>query len=69
MIKTKHNSNHKTQLTTLEGEIIQEYAYYLLGLVPAIVVSLKKDVWFSKLNNEQITSIEKFVDSKKFVWD
>jgi hypothetical protein len=33
LIKTKHNSNHKTQQTTLKGEIIQEYTYYVLGFV------------------------------------
>ena len=58
--KTKHNSNHKTQQTTLEGQIIQEYYYRVLGFVPADVVRLKKDIWFSKLGNEQITSVDKF---------
>jgi len=56
-----HNSNHKTFQTTLKGEIIQEYSYYVLGFVPADVVSLKKDVWFSKLGDEQIISVEKFL--------
>ena len=66
LIKAKHNSNHKAHQTTLEGEIIQEYSYYLLGFVPADVVWLKKDVWFSKLSNEQITSVEKFLESKNY---
>jgi len=66
LIKTKHNSNHKTTQITLEGEIIQEYAYYLLGFVPADVVRLKKDLWFSKLDSEQIKSIEHFIESKKY---
>jgi len=61
MEKTMHNSNHKTFQTTLKGEIIQEYSYYVLGFVPADVVSLKKDVWFSKLGDEQIISVEKFL--------
>ena len=63
LIKTKHNSNHKTKQTTLNGEFIQEYTYYLLGFVPADVVRLKNDVWFSKLGAEQITSVETFLDS------
>ncbi len=42
LIKTKHNSNHKTHQTTLKGEIVQEYSYYCLGFVPADVVCLKK---------------------------
>ena len=65
LIKTKHNSNHKTQQTTLKGEIIQEYIYYCLGFVPADVVRLKEDVWFTKLRNEQIKSVEQFLDLKK----
>ena len=69
MEKTKHNSNHKTHQTTLKGEVIQEYTYYVLGFVPADVVRLKKDVWFSKLSNEQITSVEKFLESKYCAWD
>jgi len=68
LIKTMHNSNHKTLQITLDGEIIQEYCYYVLGFVPADVVSLKKEVWFSKLSDEQITSVEKFLQSKKCVW-
>ncbi len=67
LIKTKHNSNHKTQQTTLKGEIIQEYTYYVLGFVPSDVVRLKKDIWFSKINNEQITLVEKFLASRKYV--
>ena len=69
LIKTKHNSNQKTQQTTLRGEIIKEYVYYLLGFVPAEVVRLKKDLWFSKISNEQIISVEKFLESKKRFWD
>ena len=64
MIKTKHNSNHKTQQTTINGKTIQEYTYYVLGFVPGDVVRLKKDVWYSKLINEQIKSVEKFLESK-----
>ena len=69
LIKTKHNSNHKTKQITLKGEIIQnEYTYYVLGFVPADEVRLKKDVWFSKLSEEQIKSVENFLESKKCAW-
>jgi len=61
LIKTKHNSNQKIYQITLNGETVQEYTYYLLGFVPADVVRLKKGAWFSKLNNEQIASVEKFI--------
>jgi len=64
LIKTKHNSNHKTHQTTLEGEVIQEYIYYVLGFAPVDVLRLKKDIWFSKLNSEQINSVEKFLETK-----
>ena len=63
-IKTKHNSNHKTQQTTLQGEIIQEYCYYCLGFVPADVIRLKKDVWFFELDSEQIASVEDYLRDK-----
>ncbi len=67
LIKTKHNSNHKTMQITLDREIVQEYAYYVVGFVPADVVRLKKDAWFTKLGNEQIKSVEQFLDlTKKF---
>jgi len=69
LIKTKHNSNHKTQQTTLKGEIIQEYIYFVLGFVPADVVRLKENLWFSELNNEQIKKVEEFLESKKRAWD
>ena len=69
LIKTKHNSNHKTQQITLKGEIIREYAYYVVGFVPSDVVKLKNDDWFNKLTNEQIKSVEKFLESRKRVWD
>jgi hypothetical protein len=65
LIKTKHNSNHKTQQTTLKGEIITEYTYHVLGFVPANVVRLKNEEWFTKLNYEQITSVEKFLDATR----
>ena len=69
LIKAKHNSNHKTQQITLKGEIIQEYVYNVLGFVPADVVRLEKDIWFSELSNEQIKSVDNFLRSKKRVLD
>ena len=33
--------------------------------VPADEIQLEKDVWFTKLNNEQIKSVEDYLDSKK----
>lgn len=65
LIKTKHNSNHKTTQITLDGEQIQEYTYYLVGFVPADVIRLKKDIWYSKLEIQQTKAIEQFLYSKK----
>ena len=62
LIKTKHNSNHKTKQITLKGEIIQEYTYFVLGFVSGEVIRLKEDVWFSKLESEQICLVEKFLE-------
>jgi len=36
---------------------------WVLGFVPADVVRLKKDVWFSKLNAEQVDSVKQFLSS------
>ena len=54
LIKTKHNSNHKTQQISLRREIIREYSCDVLGFVPVDIVCLKNGVWFSKLDFEQI---------------
>ena len=66
LIKTKHNSNHKTRQTTLKGEIIQEYNYYVLGFVPVDVVRLKKCDWVMKLSHEQIANVSYIVAQKNF---
>lgn len=51
--------------TTLEGGILApEITYYVLGFVPADVVRLKKEVWFSKLSNDQIERVEEYLDEK-----
>jgi hypothetical protein len=62
LIKTKHNSNQKTKQITLEGETIQDYCYYLLGFVPKSEFLQEKNLWFIMLTNEQIKSVEKYLD-------
>ena len=64
LIKTKHNSNHKINQINLEGEIVEEYKYYVLGFVHGDVVRLKKEDWFSKLCNDEIKSVEKFLKNR-----
>jgi hypothetical protein len=64
-IKTNHNSNLKTKQMTLEGGIIQEFCYYVVGFVPADVIRLKEAVWFSKLSSEQISLSEKYLQENQ----
>jgi hypothetical protein len=62
LIRDMHNSNRQSSQATLAGGIlVQEYKFYVLGFVPADVVRLKEDIWFSKLNPEQISSVEKIL--------
>ncbi len=56
-----HNSNRKLSQTTLLGEVSIEYKFYVLRFVPTDVVHLKEDVWFSKLDSEQVVSVEQFL--------
>ena len=56
-----HNSNRPLRQVTLSGEALPEYKYYVIGFVPADVVHLEKDIWFSKLGSEQIDLMEQFL--------
>jgi hypothetical protein len=69
LIKTKHNSNQKPKQITLEGEIVQEYIYKVLGFVPADIVRLKHDKWFNELTDIQIKIVEKYLQNKRLVWN
>ena len=62
-IEAKHNSNRKSCQVTLSGEVLLEFRYYVIGFVPVDVVRLKKDVWFSRLNSEQVDSVEQFLST------
>jgi len=66
LIITMHNSNLKLRQATLSDEVLLEYRYYIVGFVPADVVRLKEDVWFSKLSSEQIGSVERFLDGSEY---
>ena len=68
LIRYLHNSNKKlVQITLLEGEIIPEEPFCLLGFVSAEVILIKNDVWFAQLNSEQINSLDKHLsECKKF---
>ena len=64
LIKYMHNSNRPLRQVTLSGEALLEPKYYVIGFVPADVVRLKEDVWFSKLDSEQISSVEQFLSEQ-----
>jgi len=61
LINAMHNSNRQLRQVTLSGEILQECKFFVLGFVPADVVRLKKNVWFSRLNSEQVDSVDQFL--------
>ena len=64
-----HNSNHQLcQATPTGGILVQEYRFYVLGFVPADVVLLKEDVWFGKLDSEQVKSVDEFLAGSMRAW-
>lgn len=63
-----HNSNRRLRQVTLSGEALLEFRYYVIGFVPADVVRLKKDLWFTKLSPEQVDLIEHFLSGSGYSW-
>ena len=55
-----HNSNRQLRQVTLSGEVLLEFKFCVIGFVPAHVVRLKKDIWFRKLNGDEVTLVEVF---------
>jgi len=66
-IITVHNSNRQLRQVTLSSEVLLEFRYYVIGFVPADVVRLKENVWFSKLSSEQVNSVEQFLAGSDYV--
>jgi len=66
-IITMHNSNHRLRQVTLSGEVLLEFRYYVIGFVPADVVRLKKDIWFSRLASDKVDSVEQCLSRSNFV--
>jgi hypothetical protein len=58
-----HNSNHQLHQVTLSGETIEEEKFHVIGFVPANVIHLTEDIWFRKLNSEQIDSVTQFIST------
>ena len=56
-----HNSNHRLRQVTFSGKVLLEYRYYVIGFVPASVVHLSEDVWFSRLDSDQVDLVEQFL--------
>lgn len=61
LINDMHNSNRLLRQVTLSGEVLLEYRYYVIGFVPADVVRLKRNVWFLKLDADQVNSVGQFL--------
>ena len=68
-IITMHNSNHRLRQVTLSGEVLLEFRYYVIGFVPADVVRLKGDVWFRKLDSDQIKLVDQFLVESTCPWE
>lgn len=62
-----HNSNRQLRQVTLSGEVLLEVRYYVIGFVPADVIRLEGDLWFSKLDSRQITSVEEFLQKSRYI--
>ena len=63
LIESLKSSKRQLHQVTLSGEIIEENKFYVLGFVSAEVLGFGKEVWFMKLTNEQIDSVEQFLSS------
>jgi len=66
LINTMHNSNLELRQVTLLGEALLECRFFVIGFVPTNVVRLKGNVWFSKLNCEQIGLVEQFLACSRY---
>ena len=62
-----HNLIHQLRQVTLSGEVLLEFRCYVIDFVPAYVVRLRKDVWFSKLDSNQIDSVERFLSGSGYI--
>jgi hypothetical protein len=62
LISHMHNSNFQTRQTTLSGEILEEEKFHVLGFVSAEVIGLNIRAWFCKLNSEQISDLEEYLN-------
>ena len=54
-------SHSQLRQVTLTGVRLVEFKFHVLGFVPADVVRLKEDIWFSKLNSGQIDAMEQYL--------
>jgi hypothetical protein len=65
LINQMHNSNKRLVQVSLSGEILPEEKFHVLGFVSIGVLGLSKDVWFSRLNSEQISSVDEFLSESE----
>lgn len=67
LINNMHNSNHQLRQITLSGEIIEEEKFYVLGFVSIDILKIKTDVWFAKLNYEQVGAVEENLSERSSI--
>ena len=66
LIKDMHNSNKCLVQFSLFGETMPEERFCVLGFVPIDEVEgLSKEIWFSKLNRDQIKAVNEFLSELK----
>jgi hypothetical protein len=59
LIEALHNSKRHIVQVSLLGEILPQQRFHILGFVSASILDLEKNVWFCRLDSEQIDSVEK----------
>jgi len=65
LIVSMHNSNKRLVQISLSGDALPEEKFGVLGFVPIAVLGLSKDIWFSVLSSEQVSSIDRFLSESR----
>jgi hypothetical protein len=60
------NSNKPTAQTTLNGDIIAEEKYFLLGFVNGADLLIEEELWFIILNSKQLNLLTDCLKEKAF---
>jgi hypothetical protein len=66
LITDLHNSNKPLVQLTLLWEIIPEEKFILLGFINGNKIKLEKNQWFVKLDSEQVSLLNDFLNAKSY---